>query len=172
MMKFVAACLMAAAALPAWAHHSFAAEVDASKPLKLEDTVTKMEWINPHSWIHIDVKNPDGTVTNWTIEGGSPNALLRRGFTKHSLEPRSQIIVEGYQAKDGANRANGGDLTFADSRNLFIGSNPDEKTSTSESPVGFPLRVWRARPHELSLYTMCVRSNRISGSVRATSTQV
>ena len=69
--------------------------------MKLEGTVTKMEWINPHSWIHIDVKNPDGTVTSWMIEGGSPNALLRRGFTKNSLEPGSQIIVEGYQAKDG-----------------------------------------------------------------------
>jgi hypothetical protein len=128
MMKFVAACLMAVAALPAWGHHSFAAEFDASRPVKLEGTVTKMEWINPLSWIHMDVKNRDGTVTNWMIEGGSPNALLRRGFTKHSLEPGSQIIVEGYQTKDGANRANGRDLTFADGRKLFIGSNPDEKT--------------------------------------------
>ncbi len=128
MIKLVAACVMAAAGLPAWAHHSFAAEFDATKPVKLEGTVTKMEWINPHSWIHIDVKNPDGTVTNWMIEGGSPNALLRRGFTKHSLEPGTQIVVEGYQAKDGANRANGRDLTFPDGRKLFIGSNPDEKT--------------------------------------------
>jgi hypothetical protein len=128
MIKWFAAGLMAAAALPAWAHHSFAAEFDVSKPVKLEGTVTKMEWINPHSWIHIDVKNPDGTVTSWMIEGGSPNALLRRGFTKHSLEPGTQIVVEGYQAKDGANRANGRDLTFPDGRKLFIGSNPDEKT--------------------------------------------
>jgi hypothetical protein len=128
MIKFIAACLIAAAALPAWAHHSFASEFDVSKPVKLEGTVTKMEWINPHSWIHIDVKNPDGTVTSWMIEGGSPNALLRRGFTKHSLEPGSQIIVEGYQAKDGANRANGRDLTFSDGRKLFLGSNAEEKT--------------------------------------------
>jgi Family of unknown function (DUF6152) len=128
MIKFIAACLIAAAALPAWAHHSFAAEFDASKPVKLEGTVTKMEWINPHSWIHIDVKNPDGTVTSWMIEGGSPNALLRRGFTKNSLEPGSQIIVEGYQAKDGTNRANGRELMFLDGRKLFLGSNPDEKT--------------------------------------------
>jgi Family of unknown function (DUF6152) len=128
MNKAVVVCLLAAAALPAWAHHSFAAEFDVSKPVKLEGTVTKMEWINPHSWIHIDVKNPDGSVTNWMIEGGSPNALLRRGFTKHSLEAGTQIVVEGYQAKDGANRANGRDLTFPDGRKLFIGSNPDEKT--------------------------------------------
>ncbi len=87
MIRFFAACLLAAAAIPAWAHHSFAAEFDVTKPVKLEGTVTKMEWINPHSWIHIDVKNPDGTVTSWMIEGGSPNALLRRGFTKHSLQP-------------------------------------------------------------------------------------
>ena len=116
-----------AAALPTWAHHSFAAEFDVTKPVKLQGTVTKMEWINPHSWIHMDVKNSDGTVTNWMIEGGSPNSLLRRGFTKHSLEPGTEIVVEGYQAKDGANRANGRDLTFPDGKKLFIGANPDEK---------------------------------------------
>jgi hypothetical protein len=126
MTRFLGALLLAAA-LPAWAHHSFASEFDVTKPVKLQGTVTQMEWINPHSWIHIDVKNPDGTVTNWMIEGGSPNALLRRGFTKHSLEPGTQIVVEGYQAKDGANRANGRDLTFPDGKKLFIGSNPDEK---------------------------------------------
>ena len=129
MIRYLGVCLLAAIALPAWAHHSFAAEFDVTKPVKLEGTVTKMEWINPHSWIHIDVKNPDGTVTNWMIEGGSPNALLRRGFTKHSLEPGTQIVVEGYQAKDGAFRANGRDLTFPDGKKLFIGSNADEKAS-------------------------------------------
>jgi Family of unknown function (DUF6152) len=128
MRKLIGACLLAAAALPAWAHHSFAAEFDVTKPVKLAGTVTKMEWINPHSWIHMDVKNPDGTVTDWMIEGGSPNSLLRRGFTKSSLPPGTEIVVEGYQAKDGANRANGRDLTFPDGRKLFIGTNPDEKT--------------------------------------------
>jgi len=128
MIKFLAAVLFLAA-LPVWAHHSFAAEFDVTKPVKLQGTVTKMEWINPHSWIHMDVKNPDGTVTNWMIEGGSPNSLLRRGFTKHSLEPGTEIVVEGYQAKDGAYRANGRDLTFPDGKKLFIGTNPDEKLS-------------------------------------------
>ena len=119
------------AAVPVWAHHAFAAEFDAKKPLKLQGRVTKVEWINPHSWIHLDVKNQDGTVTNWMVEGGSPNALIRRGMTKNSLPEGTEILVDGYQAKDGSNRANGRDITFADGKKLFVGSSgtgaPDER---------------------------------------------
>lgn len=114
-------------AVSVWAHHAFAAEFDINKPIKLQGTVTKMDWINPHSWIHLQVKNPDGTVTNWMVEGGSPNILLRRGFTKKSLEIGTEIVVEGYRAKSGENRANGANITFKDGKRLFIGgSNPEE----------------------------------------------
>jgi hypothetical protein len=114
-----AALLLAA---PAWAHHAFAAEFDGKKPVKLVGTVTKMEWINPHAWIHIDVKGADGTVTNWMVECGTPNTLLRRGVTKTSVAAGMQIVVDGYQAKDGSNRANGRDVTFPDGSKVFLGN--------------------------------------------------
>jgi hypothetical protein len=126
-----AAFLTAVAAAPVIAHHSFAAEFDAKKPVKMTGTVVKMEWINPHSWIHIDVKKTDGTVERWMVEGGAPNALLRRGWNKKSLPEGTEIIVEGFQAKDGSHRANGRDITFPDGKKLFVGSSgigaPDEK---------------------------------------------
>jgi hypothetical protein len=120
----VASLLLAAA--PMWAHHAFAAEFDIGKPVKLAGKVTGMEWINPHSWIHIDVVGPDGKVTNWMVECGSPNIMLRRGFTKRSLEAGTEISIVGYQAKNGEFKANGSSVTFADGKRLFVGgSNPD-----------------------------------------------
>ena len=117
------------AAVPVWAHHAFAAEFDQTKPLKLKGTVVKWEVTNPHSWIHMDVKEPDGKMVTWMIEGGSPNNLYRLGFTKESLPPGAEIMVEGYQAKDGSTRAVGKNVTFADGRKLFLGLQAGEVPS-------------------------------------------
>jgi hypothetical protein len=121
LMPAVVLVSVLAAPFAALAHHAFAAEFDEKKPVKLQGQVTKMEWINPHSWIHIEVKDTDGKVTNWMIEGGSPNIMLRRGFTKNSLLPGTAIIVEGYLARNGSNKANGNSITFSDGRKLFVG---------------------------------------------------
>ena len=113
---------MSVAVSPVQAHHSFSAEYDNNKQVHLEGVVTQMEWINPHTWIHIDVTGPDGKVTSWMIEGGSPNILLRRGFNKGSLEKGQKISIDGFQAKDGSNRANGSNITYPDGKKLFLGS--------------------------------------------------
>jgi Family of unknown function (DUF6152) len=110
------------AGVPLKAHHAFSAEFDQSVPIKLEGTVAKMEWVNPHAWIYVDVKKSDGSVEQWKIEGGTPNALFRRGFTKDSLKTGTAIVVTGYRAKDGTLKGNGRDLTFPDGRKLFLGS--------------------------------------------------
>ena len=104
------------------AHHAFAAEFDAGKPVRLRGKITKMEWINPHSWLHLDVEKEDGTVESWMIEAGPPGALVRRGWSRESVIPGTEVLVEGYQAIDGAFRANGRDVTFPDGRRLFAGS--------------------------------------------------
>ena len=122
LLTLSAAALILLAAAPARAHHAFAAEFDSDKPIKFKGTVTKMEWINPHAWIHIDVKSQDGTVANWMIEAAAPNSLLRRGWNKNSLPAGTEILVEGFQAKDGSNRANGSVITFADGKKLFVGN--------------------------------------------------
>ncbi len=122
LMTALAGAVVIGAVAPIHAHHAFAAEFDAQKPIKLEGTVTQVEWINPHAWIHIDVKKPNGTIEQWMIEGGTPNTLFRRGVTKNSLPAGTVIVVDGYQAKDGTLKANGRDLTLRDGRKLFIGS--------------------------------------------------
>ena len=125
--KLVMAICIVGIAASGWAssalaHHAFAAEFDAKKSVNFTGTITKMEWINPHTWLHVDVKQPDGKMVNWAIEAGTPNVLFRRGFTKESLLPGTEIKIDGYQAKDGSHRANGRDLTFADGKKLFLGS--------------------------------------------------
>ena len=118
----VAVVLLSMVTTPLLAHHAFNAEFDANKPIKFKGVVTKMLWVNPHAWIYVDVKKPDGTVEEWMIETGTPNTLLRRGLTKESLPKGTEIVVDGYQSKDGSRRANGRDLTLPNGQTLFLGS--------------------------------------------------
>ena len=132
------AVVIAASVAAAWcvvtpirAHHAFAAEFDAEQPITLRGAVTRVEWINPHTWIHINVKGTDGAMTEWMIECGSPNTLYRRGFTKETLKPGIEVVVDGYRAKDGSHRANGRNLMLPNGQTLFLGSSgtgaPEEK---------------------------------------------
>jgi Family of unknown function (DUF6152) len=119
---FAGTLTVLAAGAPLAAHHSFAAEFDGSKPVTLTGTVTKMDWINPHAWLHLDVKGPDGKTVSWAVEGGAPNSLLRRGWNKNSVPAGTTVTVQGFRARDGSNRANGRDVTLPNGKKLFIGS--------------------------------------------------
>ena len=104
------------------AHHAFSAEFDANSPVSLRGTITKVEWINPHIWVHLQVREPDGTLADWAVEGGAPNAMFRRGWNMESVAPGTEIVVEGYRAKNGENKANGRTIQLPDGRRLFVGS--------------------------------------------------
>ena len=124
-MVFLSGILLALGAVPALAHHSFAAEYDSSKPVSLKGAVTKMEWQNPHARFYVDVTDESGKVTNWEFELGSPNGLMRRGWTRNSLKPGDSVTIEGYLAKDGSKLANARNVTLGDGRKIFAGSTDD-----------------------------------------------
>jgi hypothetical protein len=133
------------AAVPVVAHHAFGAEFDPDAPVRLQGKIVKVEWVNPHAWIHMEVKKPDGSTEVWMVEGGTPNTLLRRGLTRDSLAFGTEIIVDGYQTKDHSlKRANGRDITFTDGRKLFMGSSgtgaPQDGRDPTEKPKKPPGR--------------------------------
>jgi hypothetical protein len=121
-LTLAAACALLSATAAIDAHHSFAAEFDADQPITIKGTIARIDLVNPHSWLYVDVKNPDGTVVRWNVEMGAPNALIRRGVTKASVPVGAEVTVEGFRAKDGSRTANGRTVTLADGRGLFTGS--------------------------------------------------
>ena len=127
----VAGCGLLVTGMPAGAHHAFSAEYEATSPITVDGTVTEVEWVNPHSWIHIDVKGPDGKVVQWMVETGAPNAMFRRGFNKKSLLPGTEIHVTGYRAKNGSNTMNGQNVVLPGGQTLFVGSSG---TGAPEAP--------------------------------------
>ena len=126
--------VVSGAALPVWGHHAFSAEFDASKPVELRGTIVKMEWVNPHSWLHIEVKGSAGKAQEWMIEGGPPTSLLRRGLTKKSLQVGAEVFVTGFLAKAGGNKANGRDITFTNGQKLFLGSSGTGAPGDAKAP--------------------------------------
>jgi Family of unknown function (DUF6152) len=127
-------CLATGTGISLSAHHSFAAEFDDTKPVKVTGTITNVEWKNPHIWFYVDVKNPDGTVTNWGFAGGAPGQLMRRGITKDQLKLGETIVVEGFRAKDGSFNASGGRVTFPDGRNVLTASPQDRQPGEAPKP--------------------------------------
>lgn len=138
-MKFLVPALLGvaalfAAALPVAAHHAFGAEFDATRPVLLKGKIVEIEWVNPHTWIHVEITKPDGTKEVWMVEGGSPNSLLRRGVNKNSFAPGTDVVIDGYQARDLSMRANARNVTFPDGRKLFLGS----QGTGAPNPEDFP----------------------------------
>ena len=136
-VAFCAAVALFTASLPASAHHAFGSEFDANRPILLKGKIVKIEWVNPHTWIHVEITKPDGTKEVWMVEGGSPNTLLRRGANKNTFPVGTDIVVDGYQARDHSEmRANARNVTFPDGRKLFLGSPGTGAPNPDEFPAG------------------------------------
>ena len=137
----LSAAVLLVSTVPVWGHHAFGGEFDPNKPVLLKGPVTKVEWVNPHAWIHVEVTKPDGTKEEWMVEGGTPNTLLRRGITRESLKVGTVLVIDGYQARDHSlNRANGRNVTYPDGRKLFLGSSgtaaPTDGADPTDAPKG------------------------------------